>query len=92
MWDLASTGLFSGDEEARAGHGTYEILVDLFEAAYSGNRAPVPLYVHVDWLVENARDVRRFAGEAAGQGLGSEGGAGVRTVCLECVAGCAGRP
>lgn len=63
VWDLASTGLFSDAEGARQGRSVYEILVRLFEAAYRGNRAPLPLYVHTGWLVDNVADVRRFVGE-----------------------------
>lgn len=40
----------------------YELLKSNFEMAYSGNRAPVPLFVHSPWLEQpkNMKDVQRF--------------------------------
>lgn len=69
VWDLASTGLFAGGVAmgggaAEGGEGAvYNTLVGLLEAAYRGNRAPLPVFVHTGWLVANQRDVRRFVGE-----------------------------
>lgn len=42
----------------------HEILKANFLAAYNGNRAPMPLYVHSFFLREgdNQRDVERFLG------------------------------
>lgn len=85
VWDLASTGLFSDAEGARKGRSVYEILTGLFDAAYGGNRAPVPIYVHTGWLVENARDVRSFVGGCSGAwaGLGlAVSCCGLRDCCV----------
>lgn len=40
----------------------YGLLKSNFELAYSGNRAPVPLYIHSPWLEQpdNMKDVQKF--------------------------------
>ena len=42
----------------------YDVLRANFDAAYEGNRAPFPIYVHRFWLTtkDNAKDLQRFAG------------------------------
>jgi hypothetical protein len=42
----------------------YDVLKANFDAAYEGNRAPFPIYVHKFWLTtdDNAEDLQRFAG------------------------------
>lgn len=63
VWDMESQGLFSEDASARNGKSVYQVLTRVFDAAYEGNRAPVPLFVHGAWLQDNVEDVVRFVGE-----------------------------
>lgn len=38
----------------------YKLLIDSFDAAYNGNRAPFPIFVHTPWLEANKKDLKRF--------------------------------
>ncbi len=73
VWDMESEGLFSKDASARNGKSVYQVLVGIFDAAYGGNRAPVPLFVHGGWLQENVEDVARFVGALLRLGCGCLG-------------------
>lgn len=55
------------------GHSAYEILKANFDAAYSGSRLPMPLYVHPFFLRAegNLEDVQRFIGGWVGGWWGS---------------------
>ena len=47
------------------GRGVYEPLKEAFDAAYAGNRAPVPIYIHTTWVEkqpERLEELKRFAG------------------------------
>jgi hypothetical protein len=50
-------------------HPVYDVLKANFDAAYEGNRAPFPIFVHKFWLTtdNNAKDLQRFAGGWAWQ-------------------------
>lgn len=63
VWDMESEGLFSREASSRGGRSVYETLIHIFDAAYDGNRAPVPLFVHGAWLQENVQDVAQFVGK-----------------------------
>lgn len=43
------------------GDNAYEILKANFDAAYNGNRAPLPIFIHTPWLGDNVNDVKKFA-------------------------------
>ncbi|PSC71479.1 polysaccharide deacetylase [Micractinium conductrix] len=47
----------------------YEVLKRHFDAAYAGNRAPMPVYVHPFWLRagDNVKELRRFVDYALGK-------------------------
>ncbi|PRW33708.1 polysaccharide deacetylase [Chlorella sorokiniana] len=60
VWDMEPEGLFSEDASARGGKSVYQVLTRIFDAAYEGNRAPVPLFVHGPWLQDNVEDVAQF--------------------------------
>lgn len=58
------------------GQGAFDILRANFDAAYNGNRAPMPLFVHAFFLKHgsNLADVERFIGAAAALlGAGAQG-------------------
>lgn len=65
MWVLSVLDLeFTMDVGFYGGRGVYEPLMAAFDAAYSGNRAPLPIFVHTTW-VEKApsriEELKRFA-------------------------------
>lgn len=79
MWDLSPTGLFSSDPSDRGGRSILQVLNSTFQAAYAGNRAPVPIFVHSSFFSpEGAAAMQRFAGagppSARGAGAGVGGG------------------
>jgi hypothetical protein len=55
------------------GKGVYEPLRAAFDAAYGGNRAPLPVYIHTTWVEKDPGrldELKRFAGGRTGrQGL-----------------------
>lgn len=55
---------YSGLQPAHGGPSAYDILKANFDAAYTGNRAPMPVYVHSFFLRagNNLQDVQRFLG------------------------------
>lgn len=69
VWDLSPSGLFSVDPDDRGGRSILEVLNATFRAAYDGNRAPVPIFVHSSFFTpEGLNAMQRFAGEAPRQG------------------------
>ena len=50
---------------------TFDILKANFDAAYSGNRAPMPLYIHTPWLLagDHTSGLQRFIGGCRGVGV-----------------------
>jgi hypothetical protein len=46
-------------------HSTFDILKSEFDAAYRGNRAPFPIFIHFYWLdaADNLEQLRKFVGE-----------------------------
>lgn len=78
LWTLSALGLFSMDL-GDANRSAYAVLKANFDAAYNGNRAPLPIYVHTPWFTPaNVADMKRFAG------------AWVGLQCAGCLAGTAG--
>lgn len=62
VWDLSPTGLFSSDPSDRGGRSILQVLNSTFQAAYAGNRAPVPIFVHSSFFSpEGAAAMQRFA-------------------------------
>ncbi|KAL4431388.1 hypothetical protein ABPG75_006644 [Micractinium tetrahymenae] len=54
LWVLEVLGLeFTMDVGYYGGRGVYEPLMAAFEAAYRGNRAPLPIFVHTTWVEKN---------------------------------------
>ncbi|PSC73088.1 Polysaccharide deacetylase domain-containing [Micractinium conductrix] len=51
------------------GDNAYKILKANFDAAYCGNRAPMPIFIHTPWLVkdDNLKGVQKFADYALSQ-------------------------
>ena len=43
-------------------HKVHDILKKNFDAAYKGNRAPMPLFIHTPWLEKHVEAVQSFAG------------------------------
>ncbi|EFN55781.1 hypothetical protein CHLNCDRAFT_145232 [Chlorella variabilis] len=43
-------------------HSTYDIIKSQFDAAYNGNRAPFPVFIHIYWLQaqDNTKELERF--------------------------------
>lgn len=63
LWPLAAKGLYSMDCGADGLFSVFDILKANFDAAYSGNRAPLPTYIHTPWLsTAHVADMQRFAG------------------------------
>lgn len=63
VWQLTETGTaYSMDYGMDSGEDVYKILKDNFKAAYEGNRAPFPIFVHTPWLSESEhlKDLKRF--------------------------------
>ncbi|KAL4427129.1 hypothetical protein ABPG77_001133 [Micractinium sp. CCAP 211/92] len=59
LYDLSADGIYSmdyGDDS----HDAYDVLKANFDAAYSGNRAPMPVYIHSPWLVDHVSDMEKF--------------------------------
>ncbi|EFN51596.1 hypothetical protein CHLNCDRAFT_139978 [Chlorella variabilis] len=78
VWQLLNDdGVWSMDYGQSPSADAYRVLKNAFDAAYSGNRAPLPIFIHTPWLEEHAGDVKRFLGEAAARGGGGSGGGGV---------------
>ena len=50
-----------------ADHSVLDVLRANFEAAYAGNRAPLPVFVHGYWLAagDNAEQLGKFVGAQA---------------------------
>ncbi|KAL4420561.1 hypothetical protein ABPG75_010217 [Micractinium tetrahymenae] len=65
IWDLvaADASEFSMDY-GDASHKPYDILKANFDAAYNGNRAPMPVYTHTPWLVDHVADMQKFVSYA----------------------------
>ncbi|KAL4425399.1 hypothetical protein ABPG75_009415 [Micractinium tetrahymenae] len=62
VWDLSPTGLFSSDPADRGGRSILEVLNGTFQAAYTGNRAPMPIFVHSSFFTaEGVAAMQRFA-------------------------------
>lgn len=67
IWDLVYDGqIFTMDPGAHSeGNGkerpTFDVLKAMFDASYSGNRAPLPIYVHNFWFTpERVAGVNKF--------------------------------
>lgn len=60
----------------------FDILKANFDAAYNGNRAPLPIFIHSPWLRQgsNLEDLQRFAGGASGRS-GCAAGASSKLAC-----------
>jgi hypothetical protein len=43
-------------------HPVFDLLKANFDAAYGGNRAPMPIFIHTPWLAKNRDAVAAFAG------------------------------
>ncbi|KAL4459141.1 hypothetical protein ABPG75_014006 [Micractinium tetrahymenae] len=59
LYDLSADGVYSmdyGDDS----HDAYDVLKANFDAAYDGNRAPMPVYIHSPWLVDHVSDMKKF--------------------------------
>ncbi|KAL4446727.1 hypothetical protein ABPG77_007971 [Micractinium sp. CCAP 211/92] len=62
VWDLSPTGLFSTDPADRGGRSILQVLNSTFQAAYKGNRAPMPIFVHSSFFsAEGVAALQRFA-------------------------------
>lgn len=51
------------------GRGVYEPLRAAFDAAYGGNRAPLPIFIHTTWVEKDPgrlEELKRFAGGLQG--------------------------
>ena len=48
-------------------HSVFDILKENFDAAYNGNRAPFPIFIHTPWLKDHKGDVQQFAGGLGGR-------------------------
>ncbi|PRW05840.1 hypothetical protein C2E21_9462 [Chlorella sorokiniana] len=63
LWVLAAKGLYSMDY-GDASNSVYDVLKANFDAAYNGNRAPMPIFIHTPWLTtDHIADVKKFAGK-----------------------------
>lgn len=61
---MSATGLFAVKDDGAMGEDAFDILKAAFNAAYEGNRAPLPIYVHSYWFSNGTvADMQRFAGE-----------------------------
>jgi hypothetical protein len=61
LWVLAAKGLYSMDY-GDASNSVYDVLKANFDAAYNGNRAPMPIFIHTPWLTtDHIADVKKFA-------------------------------
>ncbi|KAL4422676.1 hypothetical protein ABPG75_008873 [Micractinium tetrahymenae] len=64
LWDLTAHGTYTMDP----GKGNaYDVLVANFDEAYSGNRAPFPVFIHTPWLEKNRDDMEKFVDYARSQ-------------------------
>ncbi|PSC74519.1 Myb-related B isoform A [Micractinium conductrix] len=65
LWILSVLNLeFTMDVGYYGGRGVYEPLMEAFDLAYNGNRAPLPIYVHTTWVDKNPSridELQRFA-------------------------------
>ncbi len=66
MWETQVLGLeFTMDVGYYGGKGVYAPLKAAFDAAYTGNRAPVPIYIHTTWVEKDPKrldELKQFAG------------------------------
>ena len=87
VYDLnAMGGDFSMDPDAGTNLNLYSLLKANFDAAYNGNRAPLPIYVHTPWFAENNNQalLTKFVGERGSDGVAGRcqgGGDGMGCVC-----------
>jgi hypothetical protein len=44
------------------GRDSYDILKEAFDAAYGGNRAPLPIFIHTSWFAGHLPGMLRFMG------------------------------
>lgn len=75
MWDVNAFGLYSMDY-GDSDHPALEVLRANFDAAYGGNRAPMPVFIHTPWLQANERAAADFVGEPRGVLVGVQGATG----------------
>ncbi|KAL4448993.1 hypothetical protein ABPG77_007710 [Micractinium sp. CCAP 211/92] len=64
VWELSALGgAYDMDYGEGGGIRPLEILKANFDAAYNGNRAPMPVYLHTSWLrkAQHVEGLRRFA-------------------------------
>ncbi|KAI7845753.1 hypothetical protein COHA_000668 [Chlorella ohadii] len=70
MWPLIDNGQetmmdYGPDDD----HSLYNLLVANFEESLSGNRAPLPVFIHTPWFTERRlAQVKRFADYSIGKG------------------------
>ncbi len=48
---------------ARDGRDSYALLKEAFDAAYDGNRPPLPVFIHTSWFGSHLPGMLRFMGE-----------------------------
>jgi hypothetical protein len=61
VWDLNAYGIYSMDY-GDGSHDALDVLKQNFDAAYSGNRAPLPVFIHSPWLADNLGAMEKFVG------------------------------
>ncbi|EFN52368.1 hypothetical protein CHLNCDRAFT_138797 [Chlorella variabilis] len=68
VWDLSALGgPYTMDYGDDGDHSVFDILKENFDAAYNGNRAPFPIFIHTPWLKDHKGDVQQFADYALSQ-------------------------
>ncbi|KAI3430406.1 hypothetical protein D9Q98_005001 [Chlorella vulgaris] len=61
VWNLDALGSYTMDYGADGKHPVFDLLKANFDAAYGGNRAPMPIFIHTPWLAKNRDAVAAFA-------------------------------
>lgn len=86
VWVLSVLGLeFTMDVGFYGGRGVYDPLMAAFEAAYKGNRAPVPIFVHTTWVQKDPsrlEELKQFAGGRRGWVPGAGSDWAVACLCM----------